>query len=73
VATATLAAPVGGGGLGRFIVDGLAVRAFDEVVAGALIVAALAVATDALFGLATHGVLRHRRAFRQSRRRSTAV
>jgi osmoprotectant transport system permease protein len=73
VATATLAAYVGGGGLGRFIVDGMAVRAFDEVVAGALAVAALAVATDAVFGLATRRVLRHRRADRRPRRWSADV
>jgi len=82
VATATLAAPVGGGGLGRFIVDGMAVRDFDEVVAGALMVAALAIAVDATFGLATRRVLRHRRAGRPTRgfrvpvgshRRSAAV
>jgi osmoprotectant transport system permease protein len=60
VATATLAAPVGAGGLGRFIVDGLAVRDFAEVVAGALLVAALALVVDAAFGLAGRKVQRHR-------------
>ena len=61
VATATLAAPVGAGGLGRFIVDGLAVRDFAEVVAGALLVAALAILVDAAFGLAGRRLQRHRR------------
>lgn len=60
IATATLAAPVGGGGLGRFIVDGLAVRSFDEVVAGALLVAGLSIAVDAAFGGASRYLL-HRR------------
>jgi osmoprotectant transport system permease protein len=60
VATATLAAPVGGGGLGRFIVDGLAVRRFDEVVGGAVLVAALSLLVDALFAVPTRVVLRHR-------------
>ena len=61
VATATLAAPVGGGGLGRFIVDGLALRAFDQVVAGALVVAALALIVDALLGAASRRLVPHRR------------
>lgn len=46
VATATLAALVGWGGLGRYIVDGIATREFDEVFAGAVLVAALSLATE---------------------------
>ena len=46
VATATLAALVGWGGLGRYIVDGIATRSFDEVFAGAVLVAALSLATE---------------------------
>jgi osmoprotectant transport system permease protein len=46
VATATLAAEVAGGGLGRFIVDGLARNDYTQLVAGALLVAALALATE---------------------------
>ena len=46
VATATLAALVAWGGLGRFIVDGLAQRDQGQVVAGAILVAAVAVAAD---------------------------
>ncbi len=60
VATATLAAPVGGGGLGRFIVDGLALRHFDEVVAGALLVASLSLLADAAFALPTRYLSRRR-------------
>jgi osmoprotectant transport system permease protein len=41
VATATLAALVGWGGLGRFIIDGLSQRDFVQVFAGAVLVAAL--------------------------------
>ncbi len=41
VATATLAALVGWGGLGRYIVDGLANRDFVQVFAGAILVAVL--------------------------------
>src|SRR5690348_4531151 len=46
VATATLAAEVAGGGLGRFIVDGLARNDYPQLVAGAVLVAALALATE---------------------------
>jgi osmoprotectant transport system permease protein len=60
IATATLAAQVGSGGLGRFIVDGLAVRDYAQVVAGALLVAGLALLVDAAFALGTRHLLRHR-------------
>jgi osmoprotectant transport system permease protein len=46
VATATLAAEVAGGGLGRFIIDGYAQQIYTEVFAGALLVALLALATE---------------------------
>jgi osmoprotectant transport system permease protein len=46
VATATLAALVGWGGLGRYIVDGFANRDFVEIFAGALLVAALALIAE---------------------------
>jgi len=46
VATATLAALVAYGGLGRFIVDGLAQRDFVQLFAGALLVAVLSVAVE---------------------------
>jgi osmoprotectant transport system permease protein len=46
VATATLGALVAGGALGRFIVDGLALQDYPQLVSGALLVAALAVATE---------------------------
>jgi osmoprotectant transport system permease protein len=51
VATATLGAVIGWGGLGRFIIDGIAKRDFDEVFAGALLVALLAVVTELCFTL----------------------
>ena len=50
VATATLGALVAGGGLGRYIVDGLALREYDRLFAGALLVAALAIAVEVAFG-----------------------
>lgn len=49
VATATLGAVFGAGGLGRYIIDGIAQRNFDEVFAGALVVAALSIATELTF------------------------
>jgi osmoprotectant transport system permease protein len=51
VATATLGALVAFGGLGRYIVDGLALREFDRLVAGALLVALLAIAVEVAFGI----------------------
>lgn len=51
VATATLAALVGGGGLGRFIVDGFALQQDDQLIGGGLIVALLALVTERLFTL----------------------
>lgn len=58
VATATLAAEVGSGGLGRFIVDGRAVQDLARVVGGAVLVAALAIAADAGFALVGRRLLR---------------
>ena len=46
VATATLAAIVAGGGFGRYIIDGLATQDYTKLFAGALLVAALALATE---------------------------
>lgn len=46
VATATLAATVGLGGLGRFLIDGLAVRDYAQMAGGAVLVAALALLVD---------------------------
>jgi osmoprotectant transport system permease protein len=51
VATATLGALVAGGGLGRYIIDGLARQEYERLVVGALLVALLAVATELAFGL----------------------
>lgn len=52
VATATVAAYVGLGGLGRLLVDGLSLNRYDRVVAGAVLVAVLAIAIDLLGTLA---------------------
>jgi osmoprotectant transport system permease protein len=49
VATATIAAYIGLGGLGRFIIDGLATDQYGPVAGGALLVVILAVLVLALF------------------------
>jgi osmoprotectant transport system permease protein len=46
VATATLAALIAGGGFGRYIIDGLAEFDYTKLVAGAVLVALLALATE---------------------------
>jgi len=51
VATAGLAALIAGGGLGRYIVDGFALRENDRIVAGAILVAVLSLLTDLAFSL----------------------
>ena len=66
VSTATIAAYVGLGGLGRYLFDGLALRDYPRVVAGAVLVAVLAVVLDLLLAAAQRsaGVARCRRAGR---------
>jgi osmoprotectant transport system permease protein len=56
VATATLAALVGGGGLGRIINLGFGQQDLGQILAGALIVAALALLTEALLVLVSWAV-----------------
>ena len=61
VATATLGALVGWGGLGRYIIDGFSVQDNVRVFAGALLVAALSIATDLAFGVLQRYVSPERR------------
>lgn len=70
VATATLAALVGGGGLGRIITEGFALQSTPQVVAGAVLVAVLALAVEAVFWLAERALdpRRERRARGRGRR-----
>jgi osmoprotectant transport system permease protein len=49
IATATLGALVAGGGLGRYIVDGLGLQEYDRLFAGALLVALLAILVEVAF------------------------
>jgi len=51
VATATIAAYVGLGGLGRFIIDGYSVRDIGEISGGAVVVAVLALTVEGVFAL----------------------
>lgn len=51
VATATIAAYIGLGGLGRYLFDGIAVRDYPQMVAGSVVVVALALILDGAFAL----------------------
>ncbi|MFI9401104.1 ABC transporter permease [Nocardia sp. NPDC052316] len=66
VATATIAAYVNLGGLGRYIFDGISLYQYDRVLVGALLVAVLAMVLDGVLALAvwasTPGTGRLRRA-----------
>lgn len=57
VATATIAAVVSLGGLGRFILDGRAQRDYQQMAGGAIIVALLAVVLDLLAALVQNRVV----------------
>ena len=46
VATVTVVAYIGLSGLGRFLIDGLAVRDYPQMLAGALVIATLALVLD---------------------------
>jgi osmoprotectant transport system permease protein len=52
VATATIAALAGGGGLGRIITAGFNLASTPQVVAGALLVAVFALVVEAVFEIA---------------------
>ncbi len=57
VATATLAAFPGLGGLGRYIINGLAVQNYPQVIAGALMVAVLALFVEGVLALVQRKVV----------------
>jgi len=56
VATASLAAVVGSGGLGRYVVDGFALQDGTLIVAGALLTAAISLAAEGVMALVQRGV-----------------
>lgn len=51
VATATIAAYIGLGGLGRYLIDGIALSNYPEMLAGSVLVIGLALSLDAAFAL----------------------
>ena len=51
IATATIAASVSLGGLGRYLIDGLAVRDYAQMAGGAVLVAGLALVVDGVLAL----------------------
>lgn len=57
IATATLAASVSLGGLGRFLIDGQAYRDYGQMAGGALLVAVLAVLVDLIFATVQRAVV----------------
>lgn len=57
ISTATIAAYVGLGGLGRFIIDGEASRDYAQLGAGAVVVALFAIVTEGMFLIAQHFVI----------------
>ena len=82
-ATATVAAYVGLGGLGRLLVDGLSVNEYDRVFAGAVLVALLAISLDLTGAAAERAVVspgvraargrRARQLIKQSRTQQTTT
>ncbi len=57
IATVTIAAYVNLGGLGWPIIQGIPLRQFDQVLGGAILVAALALVVDLLLALAQHAAV----------------
>jgi osmoprotectant transport system permease protein len=70
VATATLAALVGGGGLGRIITDGFGQQDRPQIVAGGILVALLALVTEGVLALVQRSVTPGRERVRVLRRRA---
>jgi len=71
IATSTVSAYVSLGGFGRFVVDGLASRDFPQMAAGAVLVAALALAAEAALLLVERAVVSPGVSGRFGRQRST--
>ncbi len=73
LATAVLAAAVGGGGFGRYLIDGLGSQDYPQLQAGALLVAGLALAVEVLLGAAQGLVDPAARSRRAARGRARAT
>ncbi|BDZ56410.1 osmoprotectant transport system permease protein [Barrientosiimonas humi] len=69
VATATIAAFTGLGGLGRYVIDGRQTSQSDEMIGGALLVAALALVLDLVLALVQRSIVSPGLTGRTSRRR----
>ncbi|MCK7643239.1 ABC transporter permease [Corynebacterium sp. CCM 8835] len=54
LATATISAYIGLGGLGRYLLDGLALRDYEQMLVGAILVSLLALAADVTLALLQH-------------------
>jgi osmoprotectant transport system permease protein len=72
IATATIAAYVSLGGLGRLVFDGQAQQLYPKMVTGALLVAALAMVTDLLLALLQRVIVSRGLSGRYSRVRTLA-
>lgn len=70
VATVTIAAYVGLGGLGFFIIQGIQIRSFPQILGASLIVVTLALLLDGLFALLQRVVVPRGVTGRTARRRS---
>ena len=57
VATATIAAYIGLGGLGRYLIDGIALGDYPQTAGGAMLVAVLAVVLDGILALVQRRVV----------------
>lgn len=57
VATVVLAAYVGLGGVGLYIIKGIATREYDQILGAAIVIVALALVLDGLFALVQHIVV----------------
>lgn len=73
IATATLAATVGLGGLGRFLIDGLSVRDYGQMAGGSIVVAVLALLVDGLVAVVQRLVVSRGLTARGQRRRRTVT
>jgi osmoprotectant transport system permease protein len=73
VATATIAALVGAGGLGRLVTDGLASNNQGELLTGAVLVGVLALCVEAVLALVQRRVDPIRRMRAESRHRAAVT
>ncbi len=72
VATATIAATVSLGGLGRYLIDGLAQRDYGQMAGGAILVGGLALVVDLVFALIQRYAVSPGLSGRTARRRPSA-